>query len=234
MKRDDYFVLMGIGAVAALFGIVPGVLKAYISFNAGHGMITSFIKFAVLAGFGESLALRISKGVYNRPGFGLPCRVLVWGFIGLLIKISFVLFAAGAPAVLTYLGVKLPPQVLKADLTFLKLLTAFSISSSMNLIFAPVFMTLHKITDEHIHRTGGSLKRFFTPIEFGDIIIHLDWEVLWNFVFKKTIPFFWIPAHTIVFLLPDDFRILAAALLGIVLGVLLAFANLSKKTAPAA
>lgn len=45
-----------------------------------------------------------------------------------------------------------------------------------------------------------------------------------NFVFKKTIPFFWYPAHTITFLLPGEMRVLFAAILGVVLGVLLAIA----------
>jgi hypothetical protein len=45
-------------------------------------------------------------------------------------------------------------------------------------------------------------------------------------VFKKTIPFFWIPAHTITFLLPADFRILFAAILGVALGIILAIADL--------
>jgi hypothetical protein len=44
-------------------------------------------------------------------------------------------------------------------------------------------------------------------------------------VFKKTIPFFWYPAHTITFLLPSEQRVLFAALLGIALGVLLALKN---------
>ncbi|MCK7530557.1 MAG: Mpv17/PMP22 family protein [Marinilabiliales bacterium] len=41
-------------------------------------------------------------------------------------------------------------------------------------------------------------------------------------VLKKTIPFFWIPAQTITFLLPPEFQILFAALLSTVLGVILA------------
>ncbi|WP_321415721.1 Mpv17/PMP22 family protein [uncultured Desulfobacter sp.] len=48
-------------------------------------------------------------------------------------------------------------------------------------------------------------------------------------MFKKTLPFFWIPAHTITFLLPPDFQVLFAAILGIVLGIILAVAGLSKK-----
>jgi hypothetical protein len=44
-------------------------------------------------------------------------------------------------------------------------------------------------------------------------------------VFKKTIPFFWYPAHTVTFLLPSEQRVLFAALLGIALGVLLALSS---------
>jgi hypothetical protein len=52
--------------------------------------------------------------------------------------------------------------------------------------------------------------------------------VQWNFVFKKTIPLFWFPAHTITFLLPSQFQVLFAALLGVALGVILAIANNKK------
>jgi len=43
-------------------------------------------------------------------------------------------------------------------------------------------------------------------------------------VYKKTIPFFWIPAHTISFLLPAAYRTLFAALLGVALGLILTIA----------
>jgi len=51
-----------------------------------------------------------------------------------------------------------------------------------------------------------------------------DWKSMWGFVLKKTIPFFWIPAQTITFLLPVEFQILVAALYSTILGVFLAFA----------
>jgi hypothetical protein len=105
-----------------------------------------------------------------------------------------------------------------------KVLLALAISVTMNTIFGPVFMTLHKVTDTHILATGGTLKGFFTPIPMGKILQGLNWKVQWGFVFKKTIPFFWFPAHTITFLLPGDARVLFAALLGVVLGIFLAVA----------
>jgi hypothetical protein len=56
----------------------------------------------------------------------------------------------------------------------------------------------------------------------------IDWQVMWGFVFKKTLPLFWIPAHTVTFLLPEMHRVLFAALLGIVLGTILAIAGLGR------
>ena len=117
------------------------------------------------------------------------------------------------------------PAVFHASgLSWFKVLVAFAVSVSMNTIFAPVFMTLHKITDTHILATGGTLAGFFTPIPMRKIMTGLNWGVLWGFVFKKTIPFFWFPAHTLTFLLPGNMRVLCAALLGVVLGILLAVA----------
>ena len=87
---------------------------------------------------------------------------------------------------------------------------------------------VHKITDTHIGHCGGSVKALLTPIPMKRIMTELNWAVLWGFVFKKTIPLFWYPAHTITFLLPPNMRVLFAAILGIVLGVLLAVAAKKK------
>ena len=82
----------------------------------------------------------------------------------------------------------------------------------------------HRITDTHILNCGGKLTSLVTPIKFGDIISSLNWKVQWNFVFKRTIPLFWIPAHTITFMLPAAYQVLFAASLSIVLGLLLSIA----------
>lgn len=94
----------------------------------------------------------------------------------------------------------------------------------MNTSFGPVFMTLHKITDMHIIKNGGTIKCLLKPISFATSLREINWNVQWNFVFKKTIPFFWIPAHTITFLLPPDSQVLFAAFLGVALGVILSIA----------
>lgn len=196
-------------------------------FNSRHVMITSFIKFALLATLGEAIGLRIKNGVYNQKGFGILPRAIVWGFLGLTIKMAFVIFATGTPVFLEkVLNIKGAVASMKGSFTWLKIFVAFSISTAMNLIFAPVMMTFHKITDTHIVDNGGTITGLFKPIKFKEIFIKLNWGVQWSFVFKLTIPLFWIPAHTITFLMPPAFRVLFAAILGIVLGVFLAIASI--------
>lgn len=215
--------------MAALF--LPFFVSAdayafYNQANAEHGMLLSFLKFALLATAGEMLGLRIRTGSYNQPGFGILPRAIVWGLLGFTIKLAFVIFGKGTPAFLTYMGLEDAGSLMGGAFGAGKLLVAFSISAAMNLIYAPVMMTLHKITDTHILNNGGTLRGLLRPIRFGDIMTGINWQVQWNFVFKKTIPFFWIPAHTLTFLLPEQFQVLFAALLGIALGVILAVASL--------
>lgn len=221
MKKNDLIFSITILTVLAIFVFIPLVTNLYLQFNKEHGMIMSFFKFALLATLGEIIALRIRTGNYNEPGFGILPRMIVWGFLGLAINIAFQIFSTGGPVFLAYLGLTNAPEAMKGSFSMLKLLDAFTISTTMNLTFAPVMMTFHKITDTHIIKTGGTVQGLFSPIPFVSIFRNMNWDVMWNFIFKKTIPFFWIPAHTITFLLPAEFRVLFAALLGIALGLIL-------------
>jgi len=222
MKKNDLVFSTIVLAFIATFILIPPITNWYLQFNKEHGMVMSFFKFALLATLGEVIALRIKTGNYNEPGLGVVPRMIVWGFLGLSINLAFNIFATGTPAFLAYLGLKEAPQAMTGSFSWLKLLVAFSISTTMNLIFAPVMMTIHKITDIHIIQTGGSVRGLFSPIPIASIFRNMNWDVMWNFIFKKTIPFFWIPAHTITFLLPAEFRVLFAAILGIALGLILA------------
>ncbi len=230
MKRKDLYFIAGAMLLLSPFFVFPSVLEAYKAFNQQHGMIMSFVKFAILATTGEVIGLRIKTGRYNQPGFGIPARAMVWGLLGLTIQMAFIIFSQGAPRFLEYMGVEGAADILQSPgLSSAKLLVAFTISTTMNLIYAPIMMTLHKITDTHIEQNNGRLSSLLKPISMGSILSGINWHVQWNFVFKKTIPFFWIPAHTITFLLPPEYRVLFAAVLGIVLGILLAMAAVSGK-----
>ena len=228
MKKQDIFFIIGIIIFFLPFFLITEVYEFYKEFNKENGLIMSFIKFAFLATLGEVIGLRIKTGQYFKKGFGIIPRAIIWGFIGISIKVAFIIFVAGTPIFLEYVGLENATEAIKGDFTWKKLLTSFSISFALNVVYAPIMMTFHKITDTHIVNNGGTLKVLITPIKFRKIFENLNWDVQWNFIFKKTIPFFWIPAHTITFLLPEEFQILFAALLGIVLGIILSIASIKK------
>ena len=224
MKKSDFAFIAVILAIFAPFALSETLYGWYKSFNAEHGMVMSFLKFAILSTAGELLGLRLSAGVYLKRGFGVWPRAVVWGILGMGINLAMIIFSNGVPVALEYCGLQGATAAMAGPITLMKVLTALCISIGMNGIFAPVFMTFHKITDTHILACGGSLRALATPIPMARIMTGLNWDAQWNFVFKKTIPFFWVPAHTITFLLPGEARVLFAALLGVVLGVLLAVA----------
>lgn len=234
MKKRDLLFLSGAILFLLPLVFIEPVYEFYNQFNREHPFWISFFKFAILSTTGEVIGLRIRTGSYTQPGFGILPRALVWGFLGIAIKMAFVIFGEGVPAMLAAMGVDYggvkPSEILNRNFfetfSMLQLLTAATVSITMNTFFAPVFMTFHKITDTHILSNGGTLRGFFTPIPIGRIMQNMKWDVQWNFVFRKTIPLFWYPAHTITFLLPAEMRILFAALLGIVLGVLLSIGSL--------
>jgi len=225
-NRKDLLFILAVAAFFLPFFIFRGLFEAYYQFNLEHGLLMSFIKFFLLATLGEVIGLRIKTGRYNYKGFGLFPRAIVWGFLGISIYMAFAIFAGGTPVLLEKMGMENASGILYADLSWKKVLVSLSIATTLNLFYAPVMMTFHKITDVHILEKGGTVRALFTSIDFARIFKEINWDVQWNFVFKRTIPLFWIPAQTITFLLPEEYRVLFAAFLGIVLGVLLAVAAL--------
>ena len=225
MKKADWILILCVPVVAALFAIPQ--TRCAEGFNwatAHHPYIMAFFKFAILATLGEMLALRIREGVYNKKGFGVLPRMMVWGFLGMCIAMAMVIFKVGVPAFLGSLGWHDAATLFgAAEFTWGKLGVAFAVSVLMNSIFAPVMMTFHKCTDIHITDNGGTVRGLLRPMKMREIFAHkVNWDMQWNFVIKKTIPLFWFPAHTITFILPANLQVLFAALLGVALGLILA------------
>lgn len=225
LKKSDYIVFTVIALILVWIACQPHPIDTFKLYTKEHGYILSFIKFAILATFGECVALRIVDGRYWRPGFGLLSKAVAWGFMGLFVKAAFTVFAVGSPAVLTSLGMNITAE----DGFFARLLISFTTSVMLNTVFGPVLMILHKIYDDHILVHQGKVRSLVTPVDVAARFAAIDWSRMWGFVLKKTIPLFWIPAHTFTFMLPPDLRIIFAALLGGVLGVILAFASLKSR-----
>lgn len=182
-----------------------------------HPLIMGFSKFFILATLGELLGRRLALKRWQFLGIALHQRAFVWGCFGFVFTFVFPLFSAGVDELIRSKLLFAPA----ADL-FTNVITAFWKSFFINMIFAFPFMTLHKVTDTLIDR--GLL---FSRWPFLDIWKNLDWETHMKKV-VPTIVWFWIPAHTLTFLLPSEYRILLAAYLGIVLGIILPFFNSRK------
>lgn len=216
MKKKDFIWFLGLATVIFILVIKP-TREAFGYATKVHPYIMGFIKVSILATMGEILAIRIALGDYKKP-VGLIYRFIVWGFLGITFALVFSLFSLGTDAVIK-------EGLLPA--TDFKLIPAFFKSALMNLIFAPTFMAFHRITDTYIDLGGGELSRIF-KVRLSDVIKKIDWDGFISYVVLKTIPIFWIPAHTITFLLPSEYRVLMAALLSIALGGILSFSKRKK------
>ncbi|MDO4753747.1 MAG: hypothetical protein Q4A41_01965 [Bacillota bacterium] len=170
-----------------------------------NSYVLAFIKFAVLATFGEILAGSISRKRLFIPA-ALPARMMIWGVLG--IAISFMMKVYYGAMVL----------MIQPDLSVFadKLYLAFATSAVMNFTFAPAFMLFHKHTDTYL-----DLKAAGKRAGLKEICDNIDYHGYIRRVLIITLPLFWLPAHTVTFLLPESLRVLFSAILSIVLGLIL-------------
>lgn len=224
MKRSDIiFILVFVGLFVPFF-LSDKLYDFFIWFSTEWAFTASFMKFAILATMGEMLGSRIRTGIYLPAGFALLYRAVVWGFLGMTVKAAFVIFAGGTPLIMEHLGMKNAAVVMAGPVTGTRVLLAFSISTFLNIFYAPVLMVTHRISDLHIASAAGDRRKLLTVPDVKGLFASIDWNSMWGIVLKKSIPLFWIPAQTVNFLLPEEFRILIAALYSTVLGVILALA----------
>jgi hypothetical protein len=216
VRPGDFLWLAGLGAIVLLL-LLPDSRQAFVALSTAYPFAMGFVKFAVLASMGELLALRIVGGEWRRPP-GLALRAAVWGLLGMAIVLMFEVFSSG---VVSAIRKGLLPGGHSETAAFV---TAFLISAVMNLAFAPTFMALHRITDTYIDLADGKVASL-AGIELRTVVGRIDWHGFVSFVVLRTVPLFWIPAHTVTFLLPPEFRVLMAAFLSIALGAILAFAK---------
>lgn len=213
MKKNDFLWVGVLGAIA-IFLAVPTTREIFEHATATSPYVMGFVKVGLLATMGELLAIRITKGEFQKP-IGLFWRVVVWGLFGMAFTVVFKIFGGG-----TKIAVEsgLIPAL---NGSFNKIWVAFLTSFFMNWIFAPTFMALHRILDTYIELGEGKIKGIF-KVKLFDVCREIDWYGYISFVVCKTIPFFWIPAHTVTFLLREEYRVLMAAGLSIALGAILA------------
>ena len=172
----------------------------FFDFTPAHPYWASLIKFLVLGTLGEWLGgvIRTRGDCKPFPLSKLPVKMAIWALLGLLIRWVFTSFAL---LVAAQSAQGLLPQACGRSGTFA---FAFAVSLQLNLLFSPLLMYLHRALD--------NLAAW-----------RWDWAGLETAIFS--IAWFWLPAHTVTFLLPEDFRVAFAALLGVALGAILGFAS---------
>lgn len=216
MRLGDFIWLAGLGGIILML-LLPTTHEAFVAASRTAPFAMGFVKFAVLATMGELLAQRIVVGEWRRP-IGLVWRALVWGLIGTVIVLMFAVFSEGVAAAIAK---GLLPG---GHSSTVALATAFWTSAVMNLTFAPTFMAVHRISDTYIDLAGGQAANL-RQVSLRKVVSLIDWQGFISFVVLRTIPLFWIPSHTVTFLLPAEYRVLMAAFLSIALGAILAFAK---------
>lgn len=211
MIKQDFLWILALLLVLFLM-LSPFTADTFTELNAEHPYLLGFLKFFILASMGELLAIRLKLGHYQKPPYFL-LRMIIWGLVGIMIVFFFGMLPVGISSMMEQGMLPGKPG---------GFLQAFFISSIMNLSFGIAFMATHRISDAYLDQLSQGTKSIHQAI--GAV----DWNHFFSFVVLKTIPLFWIPAHTITFLIPPLYRVIVAAMLSIALGLILAFAKNKK------
>ena len=214
--------LIFVAAVFALFAavlIIPVTRAVFEELSATHPYIMGFIKFALLATSGELISIKMASGKFSKPAY-LIARIVIWGLIGIWITYMMKIFFLGSGAMME--AGLLPGAQLPA--VWYRLIRAFATAATMNLTFGPTFMAVHKCSDTYLALRAQKGK----GVKLAEVIDAVDWKRFVSFTLFKTVPLFWIPAHTVTFMLPSEYQVMLAALLSVALGIIL---NFKKKSA---
>lgn len=173
-------------------------MQAYIDWVHSWPVLSAMIQFALLGTLGEIVSKWIIQKNFRYP-FGIWLtlwKMLVWAMLAVGIKYAFKGFG-GFLQVLIDAGMW--PRFSEGGFGY-----ALSLSALMNLQFGLTLVLLHRVLD-NIPEKEKNWKNMDKSI----------YSLLW----------FWIPAHTVTFLMPDALRIGLAAVWSVALGLILGFYN---------
>lgn len=211
MKKDCLLSLVVLSITGLLIFIVTR--DFFLDFTKEYKIIGGFVKFFFLASIGDFIAARLKSKKWMLPSHML-IKAIIWGLIGIVIVLMFTIYPVGIE---TLQEKNILP--FKGNTFFF----ALFVSVIMNFTFAPTMMAFHRISDTYLNLKSDNKK-----VSIGETIDTIDWRQFINFTVFKSIPLFWIPAHTITFLLPEEYQIVFAAVLGIFLGLILGVFNNEK------
>lgn len=191
----------GLIYLAAISAVILLNIHLVMALTMAHPLLMSFIKFALLATFGECLKTRIERGIWFPSK--LPLRVAIWGCFGMWICLSFPFVEGGLKALIALK--EWPSQALTVSLVLW-----------INYFggYAFFMMLCHYWIDTMVVEGGIWPWQLFGRPQ----------TVRWAKIVFLAITFFWSPVHLITFSLPPLWRPLWAAYISIAFGLILSFA----------
>jgi len=168
----------------------------YVELVTAHPILTAIIQFALLGTLGDAVSHWIVKRKIFSP-YNVKTLILkIIEWSILAVMIKYA-FIGFQGFVDSLINQSYLPQLSGIG-------RSFAISTLMNLQFGPFLVIMHRLMDNLI---AG--KQNWKNLDKG------FYSLLW----------FWIPAHTITFILPKEFQIGLAALWSLALGIILGFYN---------
>ncbi len=168
----------------------------YIDFVKSFPLISAMIQFAILGTFGDVVSHWLVKRKIFSP---YDFKTLLLKMIEWAILAVFIKYA--------FIGFNgfVDSLIFHDYLPELDGIgKSFAISTMMNLQFGPFLVIMHRVLDNVIAQQSN-----WRNIDKG------FYSLLW----------FWIPAHTITFILPKEFQIGLAAIWSLALGIILGIYN---------
>ena len=165
----------------------------YVNFVTGFPYLSAVIQFAILGTLGEYVSNRLRKDGKPFTVKTAAGKAMVWMILAVAIKTAFIGFD-GFVAALVLNGV-LPESFYNNEV-----LNAATKSVSMNLQFGPFMVLFHRLLDNLV-----SGEKNWKNLDKA--LLSLFW--------------FWMPVHTVTFILPKVYQIGLAAVWSFVLGLLL-------------
>ncbi|MGE5707907.1 MAG: hypothetical protein ACM3YO_06215 [Bacteroidota bacterium] len=192
---------------------------AYVHLLKAHPLGMAALQFMLLGTLGDWLAAKLRGG--RMGGMEGLCKLPTWAILGITVKYAF-LGGTGATGSLLEHG-------------FLPGLGAFGFafykSLIVNTFYGPFMMIGHRLSDDYLARQGfrpGPILRDLPKARLWPGLASIHWDSMRRSL--SMIPIFWVPAHTLTFLLPEYLQVTMAAVWAIALGVMLGTFSRAAKT----
>nr|MDK2850525.1 hypothetical protein [Candidatus Cloacimonadota bacterium] len=173
-------------------------MNIYLTWVQSHPITSAMLQFAILGSLGEIISKWIVQKSFKYPFTFMMTiwKMIVWAVLAVGIKYAFIGFGGYVQSLIES---GLWPAFAKGSLGY-----ALSLSILMNLQFGLFLVLIHRILDN-------------IPLK------EKNWKNLHKGMYSLL--WFWIPAHTVTFMVNDDLKMGLAAVWSVALGLILGFFN---------